>query len=265
MMMSKATSTRERLGRLSLAFGTDFNSVGELVKLFTEINKRWNNPKFIKDITPPLDVAVNASVWEISSAVKRYFMTDEKTRYSRGESKNVGVVRYDANILSLELADLASEGLLINPKEENEENEETKKKKGKKKTEETEKKKTVRTKGPELDLDKEMKLKERSEIDKIYDAFAAYLATSRITSRDIADLFFLSDYALRKDIRCKEFCGPLSNHASLSSRLDQMWTKLDAHGIHARAPKSRYTRELENERRTEYQLVNCEIKRPKIE
>jgi hypothetical protein len=269
-----STTARERLERLRLAFGTDIHSVGEMVRLFTEINKRWNNPRFIKSITPPLDVAVESSIWEISSAVKGYFMTTSKSRSSGGRAKNLGIVKHNATVMALELATLASEGLLVDSKEEKpkkkrksseESSDESKEEKPKKKRKSSEepKKKTTRKKGLELNLDEEIREKEREEIEKIYENFAAYLVASRITSQDISDLFYLSKHSWKKDI--KEFCGPLSGYASLSSRLDRMWSDLDTHGIRPKAAKSRFTAMVENERITEYKLINGETKRPRIE
>ncbi len=284
-MYNSIANSRKKMNKLKMIFQTDEFGIMTLAKLFTHITFKWNIIEFVEgvgnwlfpqlylvqersetipDITDLLQTATNASVWEISKAIYRYLTLPIKSE--AGDLEETGIhEEADDEVLTVELIDYFEHKKA--KKEEYIEKQKSKKAKKTKQKNEKEKDVTVKNEkdnggkkknskkndekkddkaDEDMILDLDQDLYERMKIAQ--DKFAKFLVICRITNDDLKDLAHFAWY--EKDghmIQIKEFCPGIRQNASLGSRMDQIWDRLDRAGIHASKRLGTFDRIINNE------------------
>lgn len=85
---------------------------------------------------------------------------------------------------------------------------------------------------------------ERRRLNKAQEEFAKFMAMCRITEQDLDDLFCFSQACLFRADSPRSFCPAVRYQASLGSRLNSLWSRLNSAGLHALGRSGRLEKEL---------------------
>jgi len=258
------TASRKKMARLKNTFQTDEFGVILLARLFSFITLEWNKVQFVEGVgkwlypylyicqdhhsnleeflkeengIDLLQFASNTSIWDVSKSIYRYFILSLKS--DDGDiSEDAGIDPDDVKFMTMELIDYLQEKTEY--KDEN--------------LKKTRRKKAV------LNLDNNNE-ELRIRMNIAQDNFAKFLAICRITSDDLDDLVFFSWHGIKENDKIvmktlKEFCPGIKEHASLNSRLKNIWASLKLHGIHPIKRSSQFDKIIKSQKELERQVVS---------